>query len=693
MKRQLRVASGPPRAARTPLTLTAAVAATLIAAGLAPSATAQPVHAAASTVQAAPAAAAAAAAFTPLSPTRVADTRPGSTTTDGLFQGTGRIPAGGSLTLKVAGRAGVPATGVSAVSLNVTGVSASADTFLIAYPSGVARPNTSNLNLSAGQTYPNAVVTKVGSDGNIVIYNSAGTVDVVVDVNGYFLAAGGVNAINPARLLDTRAGQATIDGQNAGSGAVGPDGQVTFKVLGRGGVPTTGVSAVFLDVVMVQPTLTPSSRPSPPGRCPSSTVNGKANSTVPNLTMMKVGANGAVTIANKFGSAHMVVDVVGYIPTGGNVTAINPQRAYDSRTIPARVNQQDSRRVQITGVAGVPAGAAAAIVNVTGTGATKDTFVTTYPAGQALPVASTLNMRAGDTRANMAVVKLDSTGAMSAFNAWGSQDIIVDVLGYVAGTTTPNDTASIAITADTGLAPATGGAVLSSIGWSDARWVAHLGDMAYQSGTGIEQQWCNFAKARINQPLQLIAGNHEAQNGDGSFAKFAACLPDRLGATGDYSTSQWFYDDGPVRYIGISPNIQLPGAYRSYGNGTAEQAWLAARIDEAKAAGKWTIVGMHIPCLTIGLHQCEADPALTNMLLSKKVDVIVSGHNHDYERTHQVTGSVSAASVVDSDNRYKAGAGTVQVVVGNGGYGPRALTSSRSQASGPLGSTARPRGT
>jgi hypothetical protein len=43
--------------------------------------------------------------------------------------------------------------------------------------------------------------------------------------------------------------------------------------------------------------------------------------------------------------------------------------------------------------------------------------------------------------------------------------------------------------------------------------------MAYQSGAGIEQQWCNYVKARVSQPFQLVPGNHEAQNGDGLFSQ------------------------------------------------------------------------------------------------------------------------------------------------------------------------------
>jgi len=230
---------------------------------------------------------------------------------------------------------------------------------------------------------------------------------------------------------------------------------------------------------------------------------------------------------------------------------------------------------------------------------------------------------------------------------------------------------SIAFTADTGMGD--GGAdVLSSIGDSDVQWVGHLGDMAYQSGAGIEQQWCNYVKARVSQPFQLVPGNHEAQNGDGLFANYAACLPDRLNVNGDYGRGQWWVDSGPVRYIGISPNIALPQGNRQYAAGSSERAWLDNAIQQGKAAGQWVIVGMHIPCLTVGIHGgCERDKTLDGDLITQGVDLVVQGHDHNYSRSHQIT---QLAKVVDADNAYTKGRGTVFAVVGNGGQKPREIT-------------------
>ncbi|MDQ2738934.1 MAG: hypothetical protein M3Y35_10050, partial [Actinomycetota bacterium] len=113
-----------------------------------------------------------------MNPSRIADSRPGGSSI-GTFQAHWRED------LQVAGRGGVPLTGVAAVILNVTAVGPSTSGYLTVWPFGIPRPTTSNLNFTAGQDVANTVIVRLSPDGTISLYNgSAGNVDVLVDVEG-----------------------------------------------------------------------------------------------------------------------------------------------------------------------------------------------------------------------------------------------------------------------------------------------------------------------------------------------------------------------------------------------------------------------------------------------------------------------------------------------------------------------------
>ena len=94
---------------------------------------------------------------------------------------------GATVRLQVAGQGGVPTSGASAVALNVTAVSPTAAGYVIVYGSSNTRPTASNLNFVRGQTIPNLVLSRIGADGTVLLYNgSAGSVHLVVDVSGYY---------------------------------------------------------------------------------------------------------------------------------------------------------------------------------------------------------------------------------------------------------------------------------------------------------------------------------------------------------------------------------------------------------------------------------------------------------------------------------------------------------------------------
>jgi hypothetical protein len=121
-------------------------------------------------------------------PVRICDTRPNNPSKLlGAYNQCDALTIGPeqTRTISVAGLAGVPATGATAVVVNLTGVSPSAPTFLTVFP-GPTKPFVSDLNPAVGSVGANLVVATLSSTGTISIYNQAGNTNVVVDVLGWY---------------------------------------------------------------------------------------------------------------------------------------------------------------------------------------------------------------------------------------------------------------------------------------------------------------------------------------------------------------------------------------------------------------------------------------------------------------------------------------------------------------------------
>ena len=259
------------------------------------------------------------ALYDSLVPARLMDTRTpvdGGATVDGVAVGDGPIGPGQTRDLTVTDRGGVPASGVGAVALNVTVVGSTSGGFLTVYPKGVATPNASNLNFAAGQVIANMAIVKVGAGGQITISNPYGSTPVIVDVVGWFPSDGAVDPLVPARLMDTRSGGQTIDGQFSGGGAIGPGQTRDLTVTDRGGVPASGVGAVALNVTVVGSTSGGFLTVYPKGVATpnASNLNFTAGQVIANMAIVKVGAGGQITISNPYGSTPVIVDVVGWFP-------------------------------------------------------------------------------------------------------------------------------------------------------------------------------------------------------------------------------------------------------------------------------------------------------------------------------------------------------------------------------------------
>ncbi|MFT3852149.1 MAG: S8 family peptidase [Ilumatobacteraceae bacterium] len=370
-------------------------------------------------------------------PARLLDTRPAAPTVDGQYTGIGAVPATHSVELQVAGRAGIPATATTA-SLNVTATEAQGNGFVTVYPCGQSVPTASNLNFKTGDTIANAVVTQIGLGGKVCLYAFA-TTQLIVDVNGYFPVGALYDAVAPARLLDSRAGSPTVDGQGAGIGLRGTGWTTEVQVTGRAGIPADA-TAVSLNVTATEAqgsgfvTVYPCGQPLPT----ASNLNFKAGQTIPNAVITQIGAGGKVCLYTS-APTHLIVDIDGYSPTGALSSSLTPARLLDSRPASPTIDGQDAgiglrgtgwtTELQVTGRAGIPADATAVSLNVTATEAQGSGFVTVYPCGQPLPTASNLNFKAGQTIPNAVITQIGAGGKVCLYT-FAPTHLVVDVNGF-----------------------------------------------------------------------------------------------------------------------------------------------------------------------------------------------------------------------------------------------------------------------
>lgn len=383
--------------------------------------------------------------YHPLNPVRIMDTRDG---TGGVP--VARLGANGSMNAQITGQGGVPSTGVAAVVLNVTVTNATAGSYLTVWPTGIPRPLASNLNFVAGQSVPNLVEVAVGLNGQVSIYNAYGTTDVIFDVAGYVAtptAVAGPDGLNnpvvPFRILDTRSGT------GAAQAPVGPNQTITVQVTGvaNSNVPATGVAAVVLNVTVTNPTAASYLTVFPAGgaRPVVSNLNFVAGQTVPNRVIVKVGPGGQVSIYNAAGNVDVLADIGGWFTdgvtatTGSRFVGVIPARILDTRLgtggVSAPVGPNASIPVTVAGRGGVPAMNAATppsavVLNVTVTNPTAGSYLTVWPDGAPRPLASDLNYGPGLTVPNLVVVKLGSNGTIDLYNAFGTTDVIIDVVGW-----------------------------------------------------------------------------------------------------------------------------------------------------------------------------------------------------------------------------------------------------------------------
>ncbi|TDB78519.1 choice-of-anchor D domain-containing protein [Micromonospora sp. KC723] len=290
----------------------------------------------------------------------------------------------------------------------------------------------------AGTAAANLVVTDDSAYGKRIVPLKFTAFDGVV---------GTYYPVGPSRLMDTRSGIGTAKAK------IGPDRKVDLQVTGRGGVPSSGVGSVVLNVTVANPTSASflTAYPAGDARPTASSINFPGKWLGSNNVTVKIGSGGKVSIYNRTGYTDVVVDVVGWY-AGTNVVATShgmggqyhpfvPTRILDTRrgggvlpggwSITGWVNFNEPVRSRVR----------AFVLNITAVSPQRSGFLTAWPGGPEVPVSSTVNYAAGKVVPNLAVVQSAPCYQDFCGDSWGAPSyeiytsatahVVVDLVGVI----------------------------------------------------------------------------------------------------------------------------------------------------------------------------------------------------------------------------------------------------------------------
>ncbi len=185
-----------------------------------------------------------------------------------------------------------------------------------------------------------------------------------------------------------------------------------------------------------------------------------------------------------------------------------------------------------------------------------------------------------------------------------------------------------------------------------------LGDNAYVKGTEQEFETNFFTplgRLLASVPVFPTLGNHEYLTNEGQPYLDNFFLP-----TNNPRQSERYYsfDWGDAHFVALDSNCVVGEAAPSSCTALEQREWLSADLASAQAA-RWRIVFLHHPPWSSGSHGSSADvrTAFESIWEEGKVDLVLAGHDHNYERSVPLLRGQPATD----------GGGVTYIVAGNGG--------------------------
>lgn len=400
--------------------------------------------------------------YTPISPVRIVDT----TASNGQV-----------VNVAVTGVSGIPSSGISAVTLNISAISPSASGHLTAYEDDIADPGHGVVTFQSGQNANGEDVVSIGADGGIDIgVYGPSSVTITASVRGYFTDGTAVSAgetfvpMTEAEVLDTRTG---LGVQNGAIGPLASGQSMPVQLGGTDGLPSGGVDAVAIEIGAIG------------GATSGDLIDGTTSSLTGIPSVLSYNANeidrqsdyvslpssGTVWIKNGgSGSVGLQVLLEGYfldpsVPCMGDEEAqVTPGAIpLDSQgDTQLTISANSSVTIQEEGVGQIPASGVASILQEVNVVTPQDTgWLSVYPGGSSDPELSVLNFVGGDNGdesfSNTVPSWVSPTGQVIVSNhSVGTVKLILSPAGYWSEPTTP-------------LAPVVGGSIWSN-GQATVNW-------------------------------------------------------------------------------------------------------------------------------------------------------------------------------------------------------------------------------
>jgi sugar lactone lactonase YvrE len=369
--------------------------------------------------------------FVPVTPCRIADTRNAS----GPFGGPA-IAGGTSRDFVIPSSAcGIPST-AAAYSMNVAVVPGGSLGYLTLWPSGQSQPLVATLNSIDGRVKSNAAIVPAGSNGAVSVF-ATDTTDVILDINGYFVAGGNASALafyplTPCRIADTRGPAGPLGGPSLAAKST-----QSFPIQASScGVPASAQAySLNFAAVPTGPTLGYlTAWPAGQSQPLVASLNDPTGTVLSNAVVVPAGAGGAVSVYTT-DATDLVIDINGYFapqgPGGLSLYTVTPCRVLDSRLPAGTPPFSTTQDVNVTASpCGLPTTAQAFVFNATVVPPGLLGYITMWPQGQSKPLAATLNDYDGTITNNMAIVPT-TTGSVSVFPS-NPTHLVLDLFGYFA---------------------------------------------------------------------------------------------------------------------------------------------------------------------------------------------------------------------------------------------------------------------